>query len=53
MITGSVEYQEYLRTLANSYNPPNILIRIPVDEPVYKTEHSDNLSLVCLGHSKR
>lgn len=24
-----------------------------IDEPVYKIEHSDHLSLVCLGHSKR
>ena len=36
MITGSIEYQEYLANQANSYNPPNILIRIPADEPVYE-----------------
>jgi hypothetical protein len=36
MITGSDEYLEYLKTLSNSYNPPNILIRIPTDEPVYE-----------------
>ena len=31
MITGSQEYLEYL----SSYNPPNILARIPANEPVY------------------
>jgi hypothetical protein len=36
MITGEAEYLEYLARIANSYNPPNILIRIPVDEPVYE-----------------
>ncbi len=35
MITGDVEYKEYLRTLNDSYNPPNILVRIPADEPIY------------------
>ena len=35
MITGSAEYKEYLATLGNSYNPPNILIRIPASEPIY------------------
>ena len=38
MITGSAEYKEYLATLADSYNPPNILIRIPAAEPVYKID---------------
>lgn len=38
MITGSAEYKEYLATLANSYNPPNILIRIPASEPIYKID---------------
>ena len=38
MITGSAEYKEYLATLADSYNPPNILIRIPADEPIYKVD---------------
>lgn len=36
MITGEAEYLEYLARIANSYNPPNILIRIPVDEPIYE-----------------
>ena len=35
MITGSEEYKAYLATLADSYNPPNILIRIPAAEPIY------------------
>ena len=38
MITGSEEYKAYLATLANSYNPPNILLRIPANEPVYKVD---------------
>ena len=38
MITGEAEYLQYLANIANSYNPPNILIRIPVDEPVYKID---------------
>ncbi len=36
MITGSAEYKEYLAKLTNSYNPPNILLRIPADEPIYE-----------------
>ena len=36
MITGSAEYKEYLRQLAISYNPPNVLIRIPANEPIYE-----------------
>lgn len=38
MITGSEEYKQYLATLADSYNPPNVLIRIPAGEPVYKID---------------
>ena len=38
MITGSAEYKAYLATMANSYNPPNILIRIPVAEPIYEID---------------
>ena len=38
MITGSEEYKQYLATLADSYNPPNVLIRIPADEPIYKID---------------
>lgn len=38
MITGSAEYKEYLASLANSYNPPSILIRIPAEEPIYKVD---------------
>ena len=36
MITGSQEYQEFLASIADSYNPPNIRMRIPTDEPVYQ-----------------
>lgn len=36
MITGSQEYQEFLASIADSYNPPNIRLRIPTDEPVYE-----------------
>ena len=43
MITGSAEYKEYLRQLAVSYNPPNVLIRIPADEPVYKVDLSSRV----------
>lgn len=32
MITSE---NEYLQTIVNSYNPPNILIRIPAEEPIY------------------
>lgn len=38
MITGSAEYIKYLSTLADSYNPPNVLIRIPADEPIYNVD---------------
>ena len=38
MITGSEEYKQYLATLADSYNPPNILIRVPAEEPIYKID---------------
>ena len=38
MITGSAEYKEYLRQLAISYNPPNVLVRIPANEPVYQID---------------
>ena len=38
MITGSAEYKEYLRQLAVSYNPPNVLIRVPANEPVYTVD---------------
>ena len=36
MITGSEEYKAYLATLSDSYNPPNILLRIPANEPIYE-----------------
>ncbi len=36
MITGSQEYKEFLQQSASSYNPPNILIRIPASEPIYE-----------------
>lgn len=38
MITGSAEYKKYLLTLANSYNPPNVLFRIPANEPIYEID---------------
>jgi len=38
MVTNSIEYKEYLASLAQSYSPPNILIRIPANEPVYKID---------------
>ena len=38
MITGSAEYKEYLKQLSDSYNPPNILIRIPADEHIYNID---------------
>ena len=38
MITGSAEYKQYLANIANSYDPPNILIRIPVNEPIYQID---------------
>ena len=38
MVTGSAEYKKYLATMANSYNPPNILIRIPAEEPIYNID---------------
>lgn len=38
MITGSAEYKQYLLDIANSYNPPNVLIRIPANEPIYKID---------------
>lgn len=36
MITGSQEYQEFLASIADSYNPPHMRLRIPTDEPVYE-----------------
>lgn len=36
MITGSEEYKEYLATIARTYDPPKISMRIPTDEPVYE-----------------
>lgn len=38
MITGSKEYKEYLTSIVNSYNPPNILMRIPTNEPIYEVD---------------
>lgn len=38
MITGSEEYQQFLRTLATAGDPPHIRIRIPSDEPVYQID---------------
>lgn len=36
MVTGSEEYQRFLASIAESYNPPSIRMRIPTDEPVYE-----------------
>jgi len=38
MITGSQEYQDFLAGIASSYQPPNLSIRIPIDEPVYEVD---------------
>lgn len=42
MITGSAEYQQFLADIAiqgnGSYNPPNTLVRLPVDEKVYQID---------------
>ena len=38
MITGSEEYQAFLASIADTYIPPNISIRIPTDEPVYNID---------------
>lgn len=36
MITGSEEYKLFLASIANSYNPPTMRMRVPTDEPVYE-----------------
>ena len=36
MITGSEEYKQYLASLSNSSDIPQLRIRVPKDEPVYK-----------------
>ena len=38
MITGSEEYKQFLASIANSYNPPTIRMRVPTDEPVYEID---------------
>lgn len=38
MITGSEEYKLFLASIANSYNPPTMRMRVPTDEPVYKID---------------
>lgn len=38
MITGSQEYEQFLNSIANSYVPPTVIMRIPIDEPVYKVD---------------
>ena len=40
MITGEQEYLDYLATIIRSYNPPNVLIRIPANEPIYNIDLS-------------
>ena len=36
MITGSEEYKLFLASIANSYNPPTMRMRVPTDEPIYE-----------------
>jgi hypothetical protein len=36
MITGSEEYKQYLASLSNSSDIPQLRIRVPKDEPVYQ-----------------
>ena len=38
MITGSEEYLRFLKDVQDGYNPPDIRIRIPQDEPVYSVD---------------
>ena len=38
MITGSEEYLRFLKNIQDGYNPPDIRIRIPQDEPVYSVD---------------
>ena len=38
MITSSEEYKLFLASIANSYNPPTIQMRVPTDEPVYEID---------------
>jgi len=38
MITGSQEYEQFLNTIANSYVPPSVIMRIPIDEPIYEID---------------
>lgn len=38
MITGSEEYQALLKDIQDGYNPPDVRIRIPQDEPVYTVD---------------
>lgn len=38
MITGSEEYKLFLASIANSYNPPTIRMRVPTDEPIYEID---------------
>lgn len=38
MITGSEEYKLFLASIANSYTPPTMRMRVPTDEPVYKID---------------
>lgn len=35
MITGSEEYERFLKDIQDGYNPPDIRIRIPQNEPIY------------------
>ena len=38
MITGSEEYKLFLASIANSYTPPTMRMRVPTDEPVYEID---------------
>lgn len=38
MITGSEEYLRFLKNVQDGYNPPDIRIRLPHDEPIYSVD---------------
>lgn len=38
MITGEQEYLQFLKNVQDGYNPPDIRIRLPQDEPIYEVD---------------
>ena len=38
MITGSEEYERFLKNVQDGYNPPDVRIRLPQDEPLYSID---------------